>query len=343
MGEQAESGSALLEVDHLSVSYRPTRGGPAVQAVSDVSLGIRRGETVGLVGESGCGKSSLAHAVVQLPPPSAGRVVLDGLELTKLKGKSLRAIRPSIQLILQDPISSLNPKRSVADIVAEPAKAWGLARGKALDQMVDQSLESVGLDPARTRHRRPYEFSGGQCQRVCIARALILDPKVIVCDEPVSALDVSVQAQILNLLEDLRASRDLTMLFISHDLAVVKNVSDRIVVMYLGKVCEISPAEKLYRSPAHPYTAALLESIPSPDMGRSRTRRALVGDLPSSANPPSGCRFRTRCPMAQEICATTEPPLVETLPGQFVACHFPLLAEPSAVSVGDAARSNGTT
>ncbi len=329
----------LLDIEQVSVHYRPSGRGRAVQAVSDVSLQIHQGETVGLVGESGCGKSSLAHAVVQLPPPTAGRVLLDGIDLTKLKGKALRSVRPSIQLILQDPISSLNPKRTVGDIVAEPAKAWSLAKGGELDRLVDRSLEAVGLDPARTRDRRPYEFSGGQCQRICIARALILKPRVIVCDEPVSALDVSIQAQILNLLEDLRVSRRLTMLFISHDLAVVKNVSDRIVVMYLGRVCEVSPADVLYRAPAHPYTSALLESIPTPEVSRRR-RRPLVGELPSSADPPSGCRFRTRCPFAQEVCATTEPPLSEVAPGHLVACHFPTVSS-QPVTVAGAAQGNG--
>jgi peptide/nickel transport system ATP-binding protein len=333
----------LLDIDRVSVVHRSSRAGPGVQAVSDVSLQIRQGETVGLVGESGCGKSSLAHAVVQLPRPTSGRVMLDGVDLTKLKGKALRSVRPQVQLILQDPVSSLNPKRSVAGIVAEPARAWRLASGKALDRLVDDALEAVGLDPARTRDRRPYEFSGGQCQRVCIARALILNPRLLVCDEPVSALDVSIQAQILNLLEDLRTSRHLTMLFISHDLAVVKNVSDRIVVMYLGKVCEISSAETLYRAPAHPYTQGLLESIPVPEIGAARHRRPLKGELPSSAHPPSGCRFRTRCPLAQEVCATTEPPLTEVQAGHFVACHFPAATRGLPDPATPLAQTNGTS
>lgn len=330
----------LLEIDGVSVVHRGVRGHRGIQAVSDVSLDIGRGETVGLVGESGCGKSSLAHAVVQLPPPTSGRVRLDGVDLTRLKGKALRAVRPQVQLILQDPVSSLNPRRSVADIVAEPARAWGLARGAALRGLVDETLESVGLDPARTRDRRPYEFSGGQCQRICIARALILNPSLVVCDEPVSALDVSIQAQILNLLEDLRASRHLTMLFISHDLAVVKNVSDRVVVMYLGRICEISPAETLYTEPAHPYTVALLSAIPAPEISTSPRRRRSAGELPSPAAPPSGCRFRTRCPLAQDRCASTEPPLREVRPGHFVACHFPLEGAPAIAGV---THTNGTS
>jgi peptide/nickel transport system ATP-binding protein len=317
---------SLLRIEDVSVVHAGSRRGRSVQAVSNVSLDVPQGDTLGLVGESGCGKSSLAHAVVQLPPPTSGRVWLGDVDLTVLQGKALRAVRPSIQMILQDPISSLNPRRTVAEIVGEPAAAWNRARGPALDRLVDESLEAVGMDPRTTRNRRPHEFSGGQCQRICIARALILGPRVIICDEPVSALDVSIQAQILNLLEDLRTSRRLTMLFISHDLAVVKNVSDRIAVMYLGKLCELAPAEDLYRRPVHPYTAALLEAIPSVQIGRPRTRRSQSGVAPSSADPPSGCRFRTRCPRAQEVCAAEEPQFREVSPGHFVACHFPLSA-----------------
>jgi peptide/nickel transport system ATP-binding protein len=233
-------------------------------------------------------------------------------------------MRPRVQIIFQDPISSLNPRRTIADIVAEPAIVWKRARGATLRKLVDDALEAVGLDPATTRDRRPTQFSGGQCQRVCIARALILDPDVIVCDEAVSALDVSIQAQILNLLTDLRQTRDLTLLFISHNLAVVKNVSDRVAVMYLGKLCEIGDAEDLYQRSAHPYTRALIDAIPSPARGARRRRFALVGDLPSVADPPSGCRFRTRCPQAQDICAAAEPPIRAVADGHFVACHFPL-------------------
>lgn len=316
----------LLRLEDVSVVHRAAGRGRSVQAVSDVSLDVRQGETLGLVGESGCGKSSLAHAVVQLPPPTSGRIWLGDVDLTALHGKALRAVRPSMQMILQDPISSLNPRRTVAEIIAEPAAAWQRAKGAALDRLVDESLEAVGMDPRSARNRRPHQFSGGQCQRICIARALILEPRMIICDEPVSALDVSIQAQILNLLEDLRQSRGLTMLFISHDLAVVKNVSDRIAVMYLGKLCELAPAEELYRRPTHPYTAALLEAIPSVEIGRPRTRRPLSGVLPLSADPPSGCRFRTRCPKAQDVCAAEEPQFREVRPGHFVACHFPLPA-----------------
>lgn len=316
----------LLRLEQVSVVYRGSGRGRTVHAVSDVSLDVLEGETLGLVGESGCGKSSLAHAVVQLPPPTSGRVWLGDVDLTARRGRSLRAVRPSMQMILQDPISSLNPRRTVAQIVAEPAAAWQRARGAALDRLVDESLDAVGIDPRSARNRRPHEFSGGQCQRICIARALILQPRLIICDEPVSALDVSIQAQILNLLEDLHRSRGLTMLFISHDLAVVKNVSDRIAVMYLGKLCELAPAEDLYRRPGHPYSSALLDAIPSLETGRKRSRRALSGAGHSPSDPLSGCRFRTRCPKAQSVCAVEEPMFREMYPGHFVACHFPLTA-----------------
>ncbi len=256
-------------------------------------------------------------------------MLLGGVDLTALSGEALRAVRPRLQMIFQDPISSLNPRRTVGDIVGEPAAVWNKARGDSLRHLVDEMLEAVGLDAASARDRRPVQFSGGQCQRICIARALILQPDVIICDEPVSALDVSIQAQILNLLEDLRDRRHLTMLFISHDLAVVKNVSDRIAVMYLGKLCELADADSLHRQPAHHYTAALLAAIPAPD-GRDRSRRklALAGELPSAADPPSGCRFRTRCPHAQPVCAAEEPVLREIAPGHHVACHFPLIGRP---------------
>jgi peptide/nickel transport system ATP-binding protein len=326
------SEDVLLSVEDLVVEFPGHHGDPTVKAVSQVSFDLLAGETLGLVGESGCGKSSVARAIMQLPRPTSGHVVLDGTDLTRLHGGALRGVRSRIQMIFQDPISSLNPRRTIAEILSEPAIVWRKLRGGALRTLVDDSLDAVGLDPATTRDRRPTQFSGGQCQRVCIARALILDPEVIICDEPVSSLDVSIQAQILNLLEDLRDSRDLTMLFISHDLAVVKNVSDRIAVMYLGKLCEVAPAEDLYRRPAHPYTAALVGAIPDPNP-RARPRRlALVGDLPSAADPPSGCRFRTRCPRAQEVCVHQEPPLEPTSDGHFVACHFPLTSEPRSTA-----------
>ncbi|MFO1537775.1 MAG: ABC transporter ATP-binding protein, partial [Actinomycetota bacterium] len=258
--------ASLLRVEHLVVEFPVGRTGLVVNAVSDVSLDILEGETLGIVGESGCGKSTTGRAVMQLPPPKSGTVVYDGVELTVLKGEALRATRPRLQMIFHDPISSLNPRRTVRDIVREGLDIWGIGDKAARDAKVDEVLEAVGIDPANAS-RRPHEFSGGQCQRISIARAVVTEPKLIICDEPVSALDVSVQAQILNLLEDMKARYGLTLVFIAHDLAVVKNVSDRVMVMYLGKVCEVAAPDSLYASPAHPYTAALLAAIPVPDPG----------------------------------------------------------------------------
>jgi peptide/nickel transport system ATP-binding protein len=313
----------LLSVEDLVVEF-PAPRGHTVHAVSGISFDLRRGETLGLVGESGCGKSTTGRAIMQLPPPTSGTVRLGDTELTALTGEALRRTRTELQIILQDPISSLNPRRKVRDIVAEGLGIWGegLSR-EEVDKRVDQMLEAVGLDPELVGDRRPHEFSGGQCQRICIARALVLDPEVLICDEPVSALDVSVQAQILNLVEDMKARYGLTLLFVTHDLAVVKNVSDRVVVMYLGKICEVAAPDDLFARPAHPYTALLLASIPELDDGEALDRGA--GELPSPLDPPSGCRFRTRCPKAADVCAETEPQLapVGNGDGHFVACHFP--------------------
>ena len=462
---------AILRVEHLVVEFPVGRSGEKVHAVSDVSLDVRPGETLGLVGESGCGKSTTGKAIMQLPRPTSGSVTYEGTDLVELPGPDLRKVRPGLQMIFQDPISSLNPRRRVGDIVAEPLRIWasvqhpptpsvalsqlllrvsaylafagaaivvllwlvgavvpylansddfglvgawewiaptggtlmvngiflGLAafgistmvrdrvprargataalaainllflllalsgRGTTLstvvwlvgtvltagalvvsllpasrrdydamvevraghDEIVRRVLTDVGLDPDTAAARRPHEFSGGQCQRICIARALVLDPQVIICDEPVSALDVSVQAQILNLLADMKARYDLTLVFIAHDLAVVKNVSDRVAVMYLGKVCEVANPDDLYAHPAHPYTAALLESIPVPDPSIRQSGTGLTGELPSPVSPPSGCRFRTRCPRATDLCASEEPVLRPVGDGHFVACHHP--------------------
>jgi peptide/nickel transport system ATP-binding protein len=252
-------------------------------------------------------------------------VQFDGVELTQLQGDALRRTRPRMQMIFQDPISSLNPRRKVGDIVAEGLDIWGVGDEASRRARVDEMLGAVGLDPDTSRNRRPHEFSGGQCQRISIARAVVTDPKLIICDEPVSALDVSVQAQILNLLEEMKQRYDLTMLFIAHDLAVVKNVSDRVAVMYLGKLCEVSPPDQLYEQPAHPYTAALLAAIPVPDPSSPPDdARVLGGETPSNLDPPSGCRFRTRCPKAQARCADEEPVMRAVAPGQYVACHFPM-------------------
>jgi peptide/nickel transport system ATP-binding protein len=254
--------------------------------------------------------------------------LFDGRDLTQLSGDDLRKMRPQLQLIFQDPISSLNPRRKVSDVVREPLEVWRRGDAAQRDKAVDDVLEAVGLDPVVARSKRPHQFSGGQCQRICIARALVLEPKVIICDEPVSALDVSVQAQILNLLEDMKQRYGLTLVFIAHDLAVVKNVSDRIAVMYLGKLCEVAGPDALYTHPAHPYTAALLSAIPVPDPEATMTTpAALAGELPSPLAPPSGCRFRTRCPRAEDRCAREEPQLRPVLAGaeHYVACHFPLV------------------
>jgi peptide/nickel transport system ATP-binding protein len=323
----ADAGAdVLLRVEHLVVEF-PAGGHRKVHAVSDVSFDVLRGETLGLVGESGCGKSTTGRAVMQLPRPTSGSVQFDGSELTDLGGEDLRRMRPRIQMIFQDPISSLNPRRRVGEIVAEPLAIWGTTNGSA-ESVVRKVLEDVGLDYDIAARRRPHQFSGGQCQRISIARALVLEPKLLICDEPVSALDVSVQAQILNLLEDMKTRYGLTMVFIAHDLAVVKNVSDRVAVMYLGKLCEVAPADTLYDSPTHPYTAALLASIPVPNPevrpGVGSSTGSLSNDLPSPIAPPSGCRFRTRCPRAQERCAQEEPVIRNCGDDHWVACHFPL-------------------
>jgi peptide/nickel transport system ATP-binding protein len=317
----------LLQAEHLVVDF-PAAGGKKVSAVADVSFDVAEGETLGVVGESGCGKSTAARALIQLPAPTSGSVRFAGHDLTAQKGERLRALRPQLQIVFQDPISSLNPRRKVGDIVGAPLKIWKIGTDAERRAKVDAALETVGLDPDVARDKRPHEFSGGQCQRICIARALVLEPKVLICDEPVSALDVSVQAQILNLLEDLKERYGLTLVFITHDLAVVKNVSDRVAVMYLGKLCELAPPDRLYTAPAHPYTSALLSAIPVPDPTVTAQSSGLVpGDLPSPVAPPSGCRFRTRCPRAEERCAAEQPLIREVSAGQYVACHFPLVGD----------------
>ena len=463
-------GETLLRAEHLTVEFPVGRTGLRVHAVSDVSLDLVEGETLGVVGESGCGKSTTGRAIMQFPPPTAGRVTFDEKDLTSMDGEALRRVRTELQMIFQDPISSLNPRRKVGDIVAEPLAVWsqptaeersigttitavllfvaagalavlgaltligglsgllgvvddGLtlgpisvdassgsslgallwsallaggaiaayAAGRAVwsreagarsfavlavgvitalsllatgvlgtailpvligaalliviaglsltadskadfpgvdesaRRRIDEVLEAVGLNPEVAKQKRPQEFSGGQCQRISIARALILDPQVIICDEPVSALDVSVQAQILNLLEDMKDRYGLTLVFIAHDLAVVKNVSDRVMVMYLGKICEVGPPGSLYEAPAHPYTEALLAAIPVPDPSvPTAAAGALAGELPSPVAPPSGCRFRTRCPKAQDLCGDEEPIMRSVGGDHYVACHFPL-------------------
>jgi len=313
----------LLQIRDLVVSFK--KGRQTVQAVSGISFDVFEGETLGIVGESGCGKSTTGRAIIQIEKPTSGSVMFDDTELTALPRSALRRARTGIQMIFQDPISSLNPRRRIKDIVAEPLDIWNTETGDERLKTVRQMLSDVGLDPAITEDRFPRQFSGGQCQRISIARALVMRPKLLICDEMVSSLDVSVQAQILNLLEDLKARYNLTVVFIAHDLAVVKNVSDRVAVMYLGKLCEIAPSDALYRNPAHPYTEALLSAALEPDPDAPNARITLTGEPPSPIDPPSGCRFRTRCPRAAEQCATEEPLMHEVSPGHSVACHFPLV------------------
>ncbi len=315
----------LLRVEDLVVEFPAGRSGLRVHAVSNVSLDVKEGETLGLVGESGCGKSTTGKAIMQLPRPTSGKVVFEGRDMTDLSGEELRRTRTRMKMIFQDPISSLNPRRKVEDIIAEGLRIWKVGTKEEQNARVEEMMLAVGLDPVLQRGRRPHQFSGGQCQRISIARAVVTDPKLIICDEPVSALDVSVQAQILNLLEDMKTRYGLTLIFIAHDLAVVKNVSDRVVVMYLGKICEVGPPDAIYLQPAHPYTRVLVDAIPVPDPSvRPEERSKVAGEIPSPVAPPSGCRFRTRCPKAQDKCAAVEPVLEEIRPGQFVACHFPL-------------------
>ena len=322
MQQSAATAEPLLKVDNLVVEY--VVGGKTVHAVSGVSLDIARGETLGLVGESGCGKSTLGRAVLQLRPAVSGKVLFDGNDLTAMRGDPLRRMRQRVQLIFQDPIASLNPRRRIGDIVAEPLIIAGIKDPEKRRKMVNDVLSAVGLDPALVSGRLPHEFSGGQCQRICIARSLVLNPDFIICDEPVSALDVSIRAQILNLLEEMKVRYGLTLLFIAHDLAVVKAVSDRVAVMYLGRLCEVGPSEQLFAKPAHPYTALLIEAIPVPDPDVRPAESVAVGEPPSPIAPPSGCRFRTRSPRADARCAAEVPDMGMVAPRQFAACHYPL-------------------
>lgn len=317
---RAEDESTVLAVNDLVVEF-PAAGKQKVHAVSGLNFDLTAGETLGILGESGCGKSSAGRAVMQLPAPTSGSVRFDGADLTKANSKSVRRLRARMQMIMQDPVSSLNPRRKVRDLVAEGPSIWG-DDAASTDEHIERTLNEVGLDPAVVWNRRPHELSGGQCQRVCVARALMLDPRVLICDEPVSSLDVSVQAQILNLLERTKQQHQLSMLFVAHDVAVVKNVSDRVMVMYLGKTCEVLPAAEMHTRALHPYTQLLLSSIPNAeDEVVTSAAPPVGGELPSPLNPPSGCRFRTRCPLATEQCATEEPQLRHVGEGQYLACH----------------------
>ncbi|QQZ08222.1 ABC transporter ATP-binding protein [Heyndrickxia vini] len=322
---EKENGSQnILEIQNLK-TYYPIKGGffkrtvGNVKAVDDVSFAIKKGETLGLVGESGCGKSTTGRTILRLLSPTSGKIIFDGKDITNLTGKTLRLARRDFQMVFQDPYASLNPKQMVGDIVSEPIRNFSNKSLKELKEEIMSLLKKVGL-PEDAYYKYPHEFSGGQRQRIGIARALALKPKLIIADEPVSALDVSVQSQVLNLLKELQDEFDLTFLFIAHDLSVVKHMSDRIGVMYLGNLVEIADKDSLYAEPLHPYTQALISAIPEPDPRKRKERIVLQGDVPSPANPPTGCPFHTRCPVAKEECSKVKPTLKEVKPGHQVAC-----------------------
>ena len=323
-GTQRSAEGNLLEIRNLQ-KYFPIRGGilsrvvANVKAVEDVSFTIKPGEVVGLVGESGSGKTTAGRSILRLIEPTDGEVIFNGTDVTKLSKGEMREFRKEMQIIFQDPFASLNPRMTVGDIIGEALTIHNLAKGKEKTERVSDLLERVGLSPSHMR-RYPHEFSGGQRQRIGIARALAVDPEFIVADEPVSALDVSIQAQVVNLLQDLKEELGLTLLFIAHDLAVVEYISDKVIVMYLGRVMEIAPSKELYANPLHPYTEALLSAVPIPDPTVHRERVILQGDIPSPIDPPSGCVFRTRCPIAIDDCKHVVPPLEEVTPGHFKAC-----------------------
>ncbi len=320
----------LVKVENLKKYFPITRGIVfqkeigAVRAVDDISFEIHRGETLGLVGESGCGKSTTGRTIIQLYRPTSGKVYYQDRDLSDLKSRDLRHLRRNMQIIFQDPYASLDPRMTVGNIIAEPLEIHGIGKSKKeRRERVKELLRLVGLNPYFI-NRYPHEFSGGQRQRIGVARALALEPEFIVCDEPISALDVSIQAQVVNLLEELQDSLGLTYLFIAHDLSMVRHISDRTAVMYLGKIVELAEREELYNNPLHPYTQALLSAVPIPDpvAERNRQRVILEGDVPSPAHPPSGCNFHPRCPIAQEVCRAEEPEWREILPGHWVACHL---------------------
>ena len=333
------NGETILEIDNL-VTHFPIRAGlfrkivGQVHAVDGVSLAVKAGETLGIVGESGCGKSTLGRSIIRLVEPTSGSVRFMDQEVTTASHSEMQALRSHLQMVFQDPYASLNPRHPVHEIISEPMVIHGVAKAEARDRAGDL-LKAVGLLPEHG-NRYPHEFSGGQRQRIGIARALALRPKVIVLDEPVSALDVSVQAQVVNLLDDLQSEFDLTYMFVAHDLSVVRHISDRVAVMYLGQIAELATRDDIYDRPSHPYTHSLLSAIPvpDPDVERDRQRIVLEGDIPSPSSPPSGCRFRTRCPIAQQECADVEPEPIEIRPGHLVKCHFPLTEGQTLTNAG---------